>query len=50
MSSENNVMIGFRAMMVIVDRAGWLRPFFKQSSTFSHIEEGISWSRWSNVI
>ncbi|THH27511.1 hypothetical protein EUX98_g6673 [Antrodiella citrinella] len=46
-SANNEVNIGFRATLVTVDRAGWFRPqFFKQSSTFYHIDEDISWSKW----
>ncbi|THH32074.1 hypothetical protein EUX98_g2088 [Antrodiella citrinella] len=50
-SSNNEVHIGFRATLVTVDRAGWFRPqFFKQSASFYHIDEGITWSKWPDAI
>lgn len=50
-SSSHQVSMGFRATLVTVDRAGWFRPqFFKQSGSFHHIDEAISWSKWPDGI
>lgn len=45
--SEHEVVIGFRATLVTVDRAGWFRPqFFSQSGAYYHVNSGISWNKW----
>jgi len=42
----NNVDIGLRATLVTVDRSSWFQPqFFKQSGSYYHINEGMSWSK-----
>ena len=46
-NSEMDVLIGFRATLVTVDRSGWFQPqFFKQSNGFYHIDDNVSWSKW----
>ncbi len=46
-SVSSTIQIGFRATLVTVDRSGWFQPqFFKQSGSYYHINQGISWSKW----
>lgn len=45
--SSVTVEVGFRCTLVTVDRGRWFQPqFFKQSNSFCHVDEKVSWSKW----